>query len=240
VQVDADVVRPQQGGEVVRPDAEGRVDDVELRLRAREEALAVLGRAPDEQDRRPGGGRADRGEEPVGDRQRQRAPDRHEGVGGRDDQRVEGHQAVEVARVHGGERPAAPAQVGMRAAPGRAWDRLGEEAEHGGAQAREGAGRQHLGAEHHDDVGRERLEPGEHRVRIPAGAELDEGRPRAGGVLLERARLEERGLSHEGQPQRRPVPGDGVRSLIPAHDRRDAHRRAHARRRRRDGPLHAG
>ena len=52
VEVDPDVVLAQQSLELVGVDAEGDVEEVELVLGRREEALAVLGRAPDEQHAR--------------------------------------------------------------------------------------------------------------------------------------------------------------------------------------------
>ena len=114
----------------------------------------------------------------------------------------------------------------MRAAPARARDRLGEEAEHRRAQVGEHAARQDLGPEHHDDV----------RARRPAtGASIASASPPARNstnvvahapeLLVERAGLEERRLADEREPQRRArraAPGTG---RAPARGSSRPHRR---------------
>jgi hypothetical protein len=201
VDVDRDLVLAHDLLEPRRVHPEREVEQVVVVLDVAQDVLAVRRGAPHEQRlaARPAADASRRDEEPVAHGQRDGPPHGQHGVGGVRDEGVEGHHAVEPARVDLAELPQPPREVLVAHARRVARQRLGEHAERARRQVLEEAGGDDLRAEDDDHVGTPALED----VPQPAGvgvlAELDEGRlDAARGAWLERAGLEEGALADEG------------------------------------------
>ena len=201
VDVQADVAVGLERAELLVGHAVGEVDEVEVALDRPEERLAVVGAAAAEQQ--PGPARAHRRdgrEVAVGDRDRERPPDRHVALGGRHEARVVDADAVEVRGVHPREHLEARVEVGVLGAAGDV-QRLGEVPDLDRVDLGQRAVGEHLRAEDEDDVGRERAQRGDERVDRRVEAEVEERGLEALHRVLERARLEVLALRDEGQAQ---------------------------------------
>ena len=128
VDVEPDVDLAQVVEQPVVGHAMRDVDHVVLVLRRHQQLLAMRRRAADEQHLRRVAAHVRPEEEAVGDRQRQRAPDRQDPLGGRGHQRIERDDPVEVERIDGAQVLEPPLEVGVRLAVG-ARERLGQEAD---------------------------------------------------------------------------------------------------------------
>ena len=133
VDVEPDVGAPQHVAQLVAHQRVRVVREVELVLERDQRLLAVHRRVPDEDDPRRPARRSRRTVEAVVDRQRHRAPQRHQRGRGVPAVRVEGDDPVDVAAVDLGQLGQVVGQVGMGrggvAGVGAARERLGEEAE---------------------------------------------------------------------------------------------------------------
>jgi hypothetical protein len=176
------------------------VHDVEVVLDRVEERVAVLGRAAGEDDARRAGGGLDVGEQRVADRDRHRAPHRHDRVDGVEEVGVVGDDPVEVVAVGGAQVAQALLEVLVRGAA-RAGQRLGEEADRHGVEVVQRAGRDELGPEAHDDVRLDRAQLGAQHVGAAPRPQIDEHRLDAVGGRLERGVVEVDALADEGQSQ---------------------------------------
>ena len=180
------------------------VEEIELVLRLDQVALSMGRRTSDEQNARVGAGRQHRGVEGIRHRQRERPPHRRiRDCGGRN-QRIEGDQPVEVARIGRLEisEPAFEIRMALVLGPGQ---RLRQEPDRRGAvQDVERLRRHDLGPERDDDVGIERADRGDHRPGVGARAVVDERRFDLRALVGERTGLEVGRLADEGEPQRRP------------------------------------
>ena len=210
--------------------------------RARKRSRCV-GRAADEQDRRPAAAaRAPGAKSAVGDRQRQRAPDGHVRVGGRHDQRVEGDEPVDVAGVHAATARRGGAEVRVRAVAARARDRLGQEAEHrrrAGRRRRRGGRTSGRNDDH--DVRARRPATCASIASASAPARNSTKRVRTRADCSSSAQASKNvACPTNASRSARADPRDRIRAAAPAHDRARRHRRAHARGRRRQGSPHGG
>ena len=118
---------------------------------------------------------SDRGEDRVGDGDRQRPPDRHDRVDRLRQQWVEADDAVEVARVDVAQRLQADVEVRVhdRVTP-RPRQRLREVADGQRVELCERARRQQLGAKDDHHVGSEAVQRGQQHPGPAAGGQLEE------------------------------------------------------------------
>lgn len=194
--------------QVVRIDAEPQVKKLAFGFGFGQDLLSIGRGAAHEQGpvrRRPL--RANVREEAVGNRKRDRPPDRKGGLRRIDDHRVEGDRPVNVERIDFPQLAQATVEVGViygRLSLPR--ERLGEEPHDGAREVVERPRRKYLGAEDHRDIGGEPVETSKKRPGLVTGPEIEEAALKAdapSGLFTEGARFEERRLPDEGDSQGR-------------------------------------